>query len=175
MTLHAALSSEQVGLGSTVPQGCQSWAQFQAQCPVTPTPSRPGRHGIDATPISLVTPLCRAVVRLTLREWLDALVECDALSGWSVKAATGLMPSRPRARRRIGTSPEAFRVGPASGESENLLRPGGVSLGRIGESAEARVVVPWLWYLQGLSNFFGSCLGYPFLWYPTHPSHNTFS
>ena len=42
-----------------------------------------------------------------------------------------------------------------------------MSLGRIGESAKARVVVSWLWYLQGLSNFFGSCLGYPFLWYPT--------
>ena len=42
-----------------------------------------------------------------------------------------------------------------------------MSLGRLRESAEARVVVSWLWYLQGLSNFFGSCLGYPFLWYPT--------
>ena len=42
-----------------------------------------------------------------------------------------------------------------------------MSLGRIGELAEARVVVSWLWYLQGLSNFFGSCFGYPFLWYLT--------
>ena len=77
MTLHAALSSEQVGLGSTVPHGCQSWAQCRAQQQVTPTPSRPGRHGVDATPISSVTPLCRAVVRLTSREWLVALVGHD--------------------------------------------------------------------------------------------------
>ena len=77
MTLHAALSSEQVGLGSTVLHGCQSWAQCQAQRLVTPAPSCPGRHGVDATPISSVTPLCRAVVRLTSREWLVALVGRD--------------------------------------------------------------------------------------------------
>ena len=77
MTLHAALSSEQVGLGSTVPHGCQSWAQCRAQRPVTPAPSRPGRHGVDATPISSVTLPCRAVVRLTSRKWLVALVGHD--------------------------------------------------------------------------------------------------
>ena len=49
MTLHAALSSEQVGLGSIVPHGCQSWAQCRAQRPVTPAPSRLGRHGVDVT------------------------------------------------------------------------------------------------------------------------------
>ena len=79
MTLHATLSSEQVGLGSIVPHGCQSWAQCRAQRPVTPAPSRPGRHGVDATPISSVTPLCQAVVQLTSREWLVALVGCDVL------------------------------------------------------------------------------------------------
>ena len=95
MTLHAALSSEQ-GLGSTVQHEHQSWAQCQAQRPVTPAPSCPERHGVDVTRVSLVTPLCRAVVRLTSREWLDALVGSDVLSEKSVKAeVTGLMPSRP--------------------------------------------------------------------------------
>ena len=77
MTLHAALSSEQVGLGSIVLHRCQSWAQCRAQRPVTPAPSCPGRHGVDATPFSSVTLLCRAVVRLTSREWLVALVGRD--------------------------------------------------------------------------------------------------
>ena len=100
MTLHAALSSEQVGLGNTVPQGYQSWAQCRAQRPVTPAPSCPGRHGVDVTPVSSATPLYRAVVRLTSREWLDALVRCDVPSEKPVKAAvTGLMPSRPQASR----------------------------------------------------------------------------
>ena len=78
MTLHAALSLEQ-GLGSTVQHGCQSWAQCQAQRPVTPALSCPGRHGVDVTPISSATPLYRAIVRLTSREWLDALVGRDIL------------------------------------------------------------------------------------------------
>ena len=112
MTLHATLSSEQVGLGNTVPHGCQSWAQRRVQRLVTPAPSCPGLHGTDVTPVLLATPLYRTGVWLMLREWLDALVECDALSWWSVKAAAGLMPSRPRARRRIGTSSEALRRGP---------------------------------------------------------------
>ena len=111
MTLHAALSSEQ-GLGSTVQHGCQLWAQCRAQRPVTPAPSYPGRHGVDATPISSVTPLCRAVVQLTSREWLVALVGHDVLSEKLVEAeATGLLLSRPRARRRIGSPSEALRVG----------------------------------------------------------------
>ena len=98
MTLHAALSSEQVGLGSTVPHGCQSWAQCRAQRPVTPTPSCLGRHGVDATPISSVTPLYCADAWLTLREWLDALIGRDILSEKLVEAAvTGSLPSRPRA------------------------------------------------------------------------------
>ena len=86
LTFHAALSLEQ-GLGSTVQHGCQSWAQCQAQRPVTPAPSYPGWHGVDVTPISSATPLYRAVIRLTSREWLDALVGCDVLSKKSVKAA----------------------------------------------------------------------------------------
>ena len=186
MTLHAALSSEQE-LGSIVQYGRQQGAQCRAQWPVTPALSCPGLHGADVTPVPSATPLYRAGVWLMLREWLDALVECDALSGWSVKATSGLMSSRPRARRRIGTSPKAFRVGPRArglGRGEELVarpRPSGVGLGRTRESAKALrrepranqrigrglVVVSWLRYLQGLSNFFGSCLGYPFLWYPT--------
>ena len=76
LTLHTALSSEQE-LGSTVQYGCQSWAQCRAQRPITPTPSCPGRHGVDATPILSVTPLCRVVVRLMSREWLVTLVGRD--------------------------------------------------------------------------------------------------
>ena len=92
MTLHATLSSEQVGLGSTVLHGCQSWAQCRAQRPVTPAPSYPGWQGIDATSVSLVTPLCRAIVRLTLWERLVALVGHDV----PVEAAVaGSLPSRP--------------------------------------------------------------------------------
>ena len=48
LTPQAALSLEQ-GLGSTVQCGRQSWAQYRAQRPVTPAPSCPGRHGVDAT------------------------------------------------------------------------------------------------------------------------------
>ena len=96
MTLHAALSLEQVGLGSTVPHGCPSWAQCRAQWPTTPAPSCPGRHGVDVTHISSATPLYRAVVRLMSREWLNVLVGRDILSEKSVKAeATGLLPSQP--------------------------------------------------------------------------------
>ena len=52
------------------------------------------------TPVSLATPLYRAVVWLTLREWLNVLVGCDVSSGKSVKAAVmELMPSRPRVSR----------------------------------------------------------------------------
>ena len=99
MTFHAALALEQ-GLGSIVQHGCQPWAQCRAQRPVTPALSCPGRHGVDVTPVSSATPLYRAVVRLTSREWLDALVGCDVLSEKSVKAMVmGLMPSRPRASR----------------------------------------------------------------------------
>ena len=113
MTLRAALSLEQVGLGSTVPHGCPSWAQCRAQRLVTPAPSCPGRHGIDVTHVSSATPLCRAVVRLISREWLNALVGCDVLSEESVKAEVmGLMLSRPQASQRISTSSEALRAGP---------------------------------------------------------------
>ena len=122
MTLHAALSSEQ-GLGSTVQHGCQSWAQCRAQRLVTPAPSCPERHGIDVTHVSSATPLCRAIVRLISREWLVALVGRDVLSGKSVEAeATGLSPSRPRSRRKIGTSSEALRAG-LERDGESVLRP----------------------------------------------------
>ena len=162
MTLHAALLSEQVGLGSTVPHGCQSWAQCRAQRLVTPTPSCPGWQCTDATSVSSGTLLHCAVARLTLWEWLSASVGCDAPSGRSFKAATGLMPSRPRARRRIGTSSEAFRVGPRArrrvGTSSEALRRGPRANRRIGRGL---VIVSWLRYLQGLSKFFRFLLRIP--------------
>ena len=93
MTPHAVLSSEQE-LGSTVQYGCQSWAQCRAQRPVTPASSYPRRHGVDVTHVSSATPPYRAIVRLTLREWLNAFVGRDVLSEKSIKAeATGLLPS----------------------------------------------------------------------------------
>ena len=92
MTLHAALSSKQVGLGSTVPHGCQSWAQRRVQRLVTPAPSCPGLHGADVTPIPSATPLYCASVRLMSREWLDASVGCDIPV---MAAVMGSMPSRP--------------------------------------------------------------------------------
>ena len=54
-----------------------------------------------------------ADVRLMLREWLDALIGCDVLSEKSVETeATRLLPSRPRASRRMGTLSEALCAGP---------------------------------------------------------------
>ena len=58
------------------------------------------------------------------------------------EAATGLVPSRPRANRRIGTSSEAPGEGPrrgglgeaVSGESENRSLPLGLGDGVSGES-----------------------------------------
>ena len=63
-------------------------------------------------------------------------------SGLVKKAATGLVPSRPRANRRIGTSSEASTRGPrrggldeaVSGESENRSLPLGLGDGVSGES-----------------------------------------
>ena len=100
MTLHTTLSSEQVGLGSTVPHGCQSWAQRRVQQMVTPALSCLGLHGADVTPVPSATLLYCADMRLTLQEWLDVLVGCHILSEKLVKAAVmGSMPSRPRASR----------------------------------------------------------------------------
>ena len=65
------------------------------------------------SPVPSATPLYCADVRLTLREWLDALIGRDVLLEKSVEMeATRLLPSRPRASRRIGTSSEALCVGP---------------------------------------------------------------
>ena len=101
------------------------------------------------SPVPSATPLYCADVRLTLREWLDALIGRDVLSEKSVETeATRLLPSRPRASRRIGNPSEAVRGG-ASGERASARgprqggelvprsRPYGVGLGRIGESIEA--------------------------------------
>ena len=84
------------------------------------------------TPVSSATSLYCADVRLTSWEWLNVLVGCDVLSEKSVKAeATGLLPSWSRARRRIGTSSEALRVGPRAsrriGTSSKALRFGASS------------------------------------------------
>ena len=128
MTLHAALSLEQVGLGSTVQHGCQLWAQRRAQRLVTPAPSCPGWHGVDVTPISSATPLYRAVVRLTSREWLDALVGCDVLVRGLVARGLGRGgESVPRPR------PYGWGLGRVR-ESVPRPRPYGRGLGRVGES-----------------------------------------
>ena len=60
------------------------------------------------SPVLLATPLYCADVRLTLREWLDALIGRDVLSERSVETeATRLLPSRPRVSQRIGNPSEA--------------------------------------------------------------------
>ena len=72
------------------------------------------------SPVPSVTLLYCADVRLTLREWLGALIGRDALSGKSVEAeATRSLLSRPRANRRIGNPSEALRGG-ASGERASV-------------------------------------------------------
>jgi len=93
-------------------------------------------------PVSSAALLCRAVVRLTLREWLVALIGRDALLGRLVEAeATGLLPSRPRARRRIGISPEALRTGPRArrriGSPSEAFRARPRARRKIGRSSEA--------------------------------------
>ena len=90
------------------------------------------------SPVPSTTLLYYADVRLTLREWLDVLIGHDILLEKSVETeATRLLPSRPRASRRIGTSSEALCVGPQAnrriGNSSEALR-GGAS----GERASAR-------------------------------------
>ena len=93
MTLHATLS-----LGVGVRQHSAARVLAVGTVPSTaacnPCLVLSGWHGIDVAPVSSATPLYRAVVRLTLQEWLDALVGCDVPLEKSVKAAvTGLMPS----------------------------------------------------------------------------------
>ena len=90
------------------------------------------------SPVPSTTPLYCTDVRLTLREWLDALIGRDVLLEKSVETeATRLLPSRPRASRRIGTSSEALCAGPQAnrriGNSSEALR-GGAS----GERASTR-------------------------------------
>ena len=90
------------------------------------------------SPVPSATPLYYADMRLTLREWLDALIGRDVLSEKSVETeATRLLLSRTRASRRIGTSSEASLAGPRAnrriGNPSEALR-GGAS----GERASAR-------------------------------------
>ena len=98
------------------------------------------------------------------------------------EAVTGLVPSRPRANRRISTSSEApgeggrrtgldegasarrsrasrrivrFRWGSATGSRANQrFRP------------RPRLFIPLVLFL-GSKQFFDLCLGYPIFWYPT--------
>ena len=82
------------------------------------------------SPVPLATLLYCADVRLTLREWLDALIGRDVLSEKPAEAAVaGSLSSLPQARRRIGTSSEALRHG-ASGEGASARQ-------RVGTSSEA--------------------------------------
>ena len=93
------------------------------------------------------TPLYYADMRLTLREWLDALIGRDVLSERSVETeATRLLPSRPRASRRISTSSEALCAGPRAnrriGNLSEALRgrasgEGASARRRVGFSSEA--------------------------------------
>jgi len=95
LTPHAALSSE-LGLGSTAPHGCPSWAQCRAQRSVTPAPSCPRLHGADVTP-RLVGH--SAVLRRRVAD-IVGVVGWYILSGKLVKAAVmGSMSSQPRASR----------------------------------------------------------------------------
>ena len=67
-----------------------------------------GNPCLVLSPVPSATPLYYADVRLTLREWLDALIGRDILSKKSVETeATRLLPSQPRASRRIGNPSEA--------------------------------------------------------------------
>ena len=82
------------------------------------------------SPVPSATLLYCADVRLMLREWLGALTGHDVLSEKSVETeATRLLPSRPRASRRISNLSEALR-GRASGERASARR-------RVGLSSEA--------------------------------------
>ena len=108
---------------------------------------------VASNPCSVLSPVPSATlldcidVRLTLREWLDALIGRDVLSEKSVETeATRLLPSRPRASQRIGTSSEALCAGPRAnrriGNPSEALR-GGASgdrasvRRRVGLSSEA--------------------------------------
>jgi len=157
-----------------VQYGRQAWVRCWAQWPVTP---------VSSCLTSCRPPCCTAPTCGWRRGsgWMR-----DVLSKKSVEVeATRLLPSQPRASWRIGTSSEASLAGPranqrtgnlsealrggasaqeglgerAFGEAESHCNAG---FGRVRESAET------LWLSFGfdicevLSNFFGSCLGYPF-------------
>ena len=69
------------------------------------------------SPVPSATLLYCADVRLTLREWLDALIGCDVLTEKLIKTeAMRLLPSWPRLSRRISTSSEALCVGPRANQ-----------------------------------------------------------
>ena len=85
------------------------------------------------SPIPSATLLYYVDVRLTLWEWLDALIGRDVLLEKSVETeATRLLLSRPRANQRIGNPSKALR-GRASGERASTRR-------RVGLPSEAFAV-----------------------------------
>ena len=95
------------------------------------------------SPVPSATLLYCVDVRLMLREWLDALIERDVLSEKSVEMeAMRLLPNRPRASRRIGTSSEASLMGPCAnwriGNPSEALRSGASVREGLGEGALAR-------------------------------------
>ena len=74
----------------------------------------------------------------------------------------------PRANQRIGNPFEALWSGASArkglGEAESCCDAG---FRRVGESAETLSLSFGFDICEVLSDLFGSCLGYPFLWYPT--------
>ena len=108
-----------------------------------------GNPCLVLSPVPSATPLYCADVRLTLREWLNAVIGRDVLLEKSVETeATRLLPSRPQASRRIGTSSEALCAGPRAnrriGNPSEALRGGASGEGASGEAES--------WYLvRGLA------------------------
>ena len=89
------------------------------------------------------------------------------------EAVTGLVPSRPRANRRIGTSSEAPGEGASARRSWASGRIGRFRRGSaMGSRANRRfqlrprLFIPLVLFL-GSKQFFDLCLGYPIFWYPT--------
>ena len=97
-----------------------------------------GNPSLVLSPVLSTIPLYYTDIRLTLREWLDALIGRDVLSEKLVETeATRLLPSRPQASRRIGTSSEALCAGPRS--NRRIGNPSEALRGRAsGEGASAR-------------------------------------
>ena len=105
------------------------------------------------------------------------MVGClDATFGQSSlveEVATGLVPSRPRANRRIGTSSEAPDEGASARRSRAsrrivCFRWGSATGSRANWRfwSRPRLFIPLVLFL-GSKQFFDLRLGYPIFWYPT--------